>query len=200
MPARHARLSPAELLGLALPPRPEAGHAPEEIRSVLDELGRKKPSWELLGPHVAFAPEGYLRKRLYRDEHWEMLLLCWLPGQTTVVHDHGGSWGTMLVLSGRLDERQYRSHGEGSPLTMCQLRRFGPQDVALETVETIHKNENRDDAPAISLHFYSPPLRVLNSYDPMTGRSHAVQVHEGPSVAVGGKPLRTRRRTLAAAR
>ena len=181
---------------MSLPPRGESNPSPAEMEAVIDEMRHRKPSWDLLGPHVAFAPAGYFRKRLYRDSDWEMLLLCWLPGQRTVVHDHGGSWGSMLVLSGQLDECQYKAHGEGNPLTMCQLRRFGASEVALETVETIHKNENRGETPAISLHFYSPPLRVLNSFDPLSGRSHAVRVHEGPTIAVGGKPVSSRGRPL----
>jgi len=168
----------------------------DEMQAVIEDLGRRRPSWDLLGPHVAYASAGYLRKRLFRDDDWEMLLLCWLPGQKTVVHDHGGSWGAMLVLSGQLYERQYEAHGAGSPLTTSQVRLFNSGEVALETVSTIHKNENGAETPALSLHFYSPPLRVLNSFDAATGRSHAVRVHEGPTVAVGGKPVSSRGRPL----
>jgi cysteine dioxygenase len=196
VPAHHARLSPDDLLGITLPPRADGPHAEAEMRSVIEQLSIRKPSWDLLGPHVAFNPAGYLRKRLFRDDDWEMLLLCWLPGQRTVVHDHGGSWGAVVVLSGQLDECQYKAHGQGHPLTMCQLQRFGAGEVALEKVETIHKNENRSEVPAISLHLYSPPLKVLNSFDPLSGRSHAVRVHEGPTIAVGGKPVSSRGKPL----
>jgi cysteine dioxygenase len=192
MPASHARLSPNDLLGITLPARGENGVAAEDLKNVIEELGRLKPNWELLGPHIAFAKEGYLRKRLYRDRDWEMLLVCWLPGQKTVVHDHGGSIGAVVVLSGQLDECQFTAHGGGNPLTMCQLRRFSPQDVAVENVESIHRNENRTESPTISLHFYSPPLAVLNSFNVTNGSSHAVRVQEGPTTAVGGKPVRRR--------
>jgi cysteine dioxygenase len=190
MPASHARIRPADLLGLELPSASCAEEALSKIEGVLGDLSLCKPSWDILAPHVEFAPAGYLRKRLYRDASWEMLLLCWLPGQKTVIHDHGGSVGAVMVLCGQLDECQYMKAGEGQPLSMQQLRRFGPSEVALETVEAIHKNENRGDVPAISLHLYSLPLRVLNSYDPATGASHAVSVREGPTVAIGGKPVR----------
>jgi cysteine dioxygenase len=190
MPAHHARLSPGELYGLKLPARREEGLAPGEMTRLIQELSRRRPAWDLLAPHVAFSADGYLRKRLYRDADWEMLLLCWLPGHKTVVHDHGGSVGAVVVLTGQLDECQYQLNEPGTPLGMAQYRCFTPSEVALEDVQTIHKNENRGEVPAISLHLYSPPLRVLNSYDPLTGVSHPVYVHEGPTVAVGGKPLR----------
>lgn len=190
MPAHHARLLPGDLLGISLPPRGPAGHGPDDVQSLLSDLGRCRAAWELLGPHLTFAPEGYLRKRLYRDAEWEMLLLCWLPGQRTVVHDHGGSWGAMLMLSGQLDECQYSVNGEDRPLAVSQMKRYGEGEVAIELLETIHKNENRTSAPAISIHFYSLPLRILNSYDPETGKKHAVKLEEGPSMAVGGRPVR----------
>lgn len=200
MTAHHARLSPNELLGLTLPACTGAKPARAVMDSFAKALLKAKPSWDLLGPHVAFASAGYLRKRLYRDDDWEMLLLCWLPGQKTVIHDHGGSWGSVLVLSGCLDERQFETRGEGRPPAVVQRRTFGPGSVALEAVEAIHKNENLGYEPAVSLHFYSPPLRVLNSYDAETGSSHAVHVHEGPTIAVGGRPVSSRGKPLATRR
>jgi predicted metal-dependent enzyme (double-stranded beta helix superfamily) len=117
-----------------------------------------------------------------------MLLLCWLPGQRTVIHDHGGSYGVVRILSGELSEVLFAREGDGRPLQRRLERRLTSDAVAIETVETIHRNENVATGPAISLHVYSPPLRVLNSFDEETGTRREVRVDESTPMAVGGNP------------
>ena len=55
-----------------------------------------------------FAPRFDPRQRWYdrldtADDH-EVWLLTWLPGQGTDLHDHGGSAGAFVVVSGVLTE------------------------------------------------------------------------------------------------
>lgn len=194
MSAHHARLSPKALLGFELPKRTKEGLAPADQRALLTRLQAYAVDWKLLGPHVGFEDAGYFRKRLFRDREWEMLLLCWLPGQTTVIHDHMTSWGATLVLAGEVTESLFRWHGEGRPLEKKAARALGARKTTVETLTTLHKVENASKTLALSLHLYSPPLRVLNSYDPLTGRRHAVKLDVSPSVAVGGRPQSGSRR------
>src|SRR5690349_8054593 len=100
MSAHHANVTPETLLGFPLPEPGAAGVSAADARAILKGLKALKVDWTLFGPHIAFDPNGYFRKRLFRDRDWEMLMLCWLPGQKTVIHDHGGSWGATAVLSG----------------------------------------------------------------------------------------------------
>lgn len=194
MSAHHARLSPKALLGFDLPKRRQDGLAPADQRELLKRLKSYAVDWKLLGPHLGFEDAGYFRKRLYRDREWEMLLLCWLPGQTTVIHDHMTSWGATLVLAGEVTESLFRWRGEGRPLERKVARSLGVRKTTVETVTTLHKVENASKMPAVSLHLYSPPLKLLNSYDPVTGRRHAVTLDVSPSVAVGGRPQAGSRR------
>ncbi|MEO7920894.1 MAG: cysteine dioxygenase family protein [Thermoanaerobaculia bacterium] len=188
MTVAQAHLTPESFLGFTLPARGEEGLAPSDTGLLLKRLLGLQTRWDLVGPYVAFDGDGYVRKRLYRDADWEMLLLCWLPGQKTVVHDHGGSWGASLILSGEIHEWTYRWHGEGQPLESELDRSVAAPKLTVETLDTVHRVENSSFQPAISLHLYSPPLRVLNSYSIETGVRHAVPVDLDPAVAVGGDP------------
>ncbi|ACY96070.1 MULTISPECIES: cysteine dioxygenase [Thermomonospora] len=93
-------------------------------------------------------------ERLHHDEHHEVWLLSWMPGQSTGLHDHGGSRGAFAVALGSLDE--YDLHTRRT-LTVGQFREFG--------ADHIHEVANTTQAPAVSVHVYSPPLTSMNRYD-----------------------------------
>jgi predicted metal-dependent enzyme (double-stranded beta helix superfamily) len=165
-------------LGLELPDCGAAGPSPRDQQAVLAALGTAKIDWSVFGPHLAFDHELYVRRRLYRNENWEILLLCWLPGHKTAIHDHGDSWGATLVLMGDLVESQYQWHGRGIPLTMKGDSPLGERQITVETQSTIHTVSNRSAAPAASLHLYSPPLDFLHAYDALSGDQNRVEPAE----------------------
>ncbi|MGX7827847.1 cysteine dioxygenase [Actinokineospora sp. 24-640] len=88
----------------------------------------------------------------------ELWLLSWLPGQGTRPHDHGGAAGSFTVVRGELTEH-YRYPR--------QVERNG----VVRAGETIafgagwaHVVANRSEAPALSVHAYSPPLVEPREY------------------------------------
>lgn len=165
-------------LGLTLPECGDGGPSPQEQQAVLASLGTAKIDWTVFGPHLAFDREVYVRRRLYLNTSWEILLLCWLPGQQTAIHDHGDSWGSTLVLMGDLVESQYKWHGRGIPMDMKGDCPLGERQITVETQSTVHVVSNRSAAPAVSLHLYSPPLRFLHAYDGLSGDQNYVEPAE----------------------
>ncbi|WP_428965547.1 cysteine dioxygenase [Micromonospora fluostatini] len=104
------------------------------------------------------------------DDH-EVWALSWLPGQGTDLHDHGGSSGAFLVVSGVLTEETV-SGGVLRPhrLAAGTGRRFGRRHVHLVT--------NRGDQPAVSVHVYRPALRRMTRYHLADGRLRVAEVAE----------------------
>jgi hypothetical protein len=184
----HANLHPRELLTLPLPARAAPRLTPAQMREFMKLFKNEPICWKALGPHVAFSPRGYVRKRLYRNSQWEMLLLCWLPGQKTVIHDHGGSWGATRVLSGCLTESLFRWRERAASLSRKASRTLKTAQITVETDATIHQVENGGGTPAISLHIYSPPLVQFHSYHAQLGTRHTVKPQTRPLMAVGGVP------------
>jgi predicted metal-dependent enzyme (double-stranded beta helix superfamily) len=92
----------------------------------------------------------------------QVWLLSWLPGQSTPLHDHGGSAGAFSVVHGALTElsvAETRSGGvrdEELLLTAGRVRPFGPHHV--------HQVANVGVLPAVSVHVYAPRLTVMNTY------------------------------------
>ena len=58
-------------------------------------------------PLVRFDPAQRVHTRLDSGPGWEAWLLTWLPGQGTLIHDHGGSAGAFVVVDGSLTEETY---------------------------------------------------------------------------------------------
>jgi tellurite resistance-related uncharacterized protein len=130
-------------------------------------------------PFVDFDADERWHQRIYRDRRMDVWLISWLPSQGTELHDHGGSSGAFSVLSGRLREAvvtggRAREHER----TSGQAVGFGPRYV--------HDVRNMSDAPAVSVHAYSPPLKIMNYYDLADGRLEPIAsvVTDDPEPAI----------------
>ncbi|ROT29703.1 cysteine dioxygenase family protein [Micromonospora sp. HM5-17] len=120
---------------------------------------------------LRFDPARRWYHRLASAADHEVWLLTWLPGQETDLHDHGGSAGAFLVVTGTLTEETVVA-GELRPRTLeaGRGRRFGPHHV--------HRVGNRGETPAVSVHVYRPALRRMVSYRLDAGRLRVVEVAE----------------------
>ncbi|KAG2455158.1 hypothetical protein HYH02_000976 [Chlamydomonas schloesseri] len=54
---------------------------------------------------------GYLRHLLHECDDFELMLICWRPGQTSRVHNHADSHCWLAVLAGQVQETQYQPAG-----------------------------------------------------------------------------------------
>jgi len=61
-----------------------------------------------LRPYIGALPHKYARRLVHRGPHFEMLVLTWLPGQFTPVHNHAGSCGWVRLVRGQIAEDAYR--------------------------------------------------------------------------------------------
>lgn len=176
------------LVGVDLPALPAGGHAPAGLERLAAALRPPPDVWRTLGSSLAFDARQYRRVRLFRGPEWEGILLCWLPGQATALHDHAESAGLSLILMGCLRERRWESQGAGRPLRLAEERDVAAPAFTIEHQQTIHEVANESTLPAASLHLYSPPLRCLGAHAAATGRRWVVDVADSPSVQVGGDP------------
>jgi mannose-6-phosphate isomerase-like protein (cupin superfamily) len=127
-----------------------------------------------------FAPRFNAVERWYAriggDSSHEAWLLTWLPGQATDLHDHGGSAGAFVVVSGALSE-EVVVPSDPFPVVPRQVtlpagaaRSFGPHHV--------HRITNTGTVPAVSLHVYAPALREMTRYHLDNGALRAAVVEK----------------------
>lgn len=116
-------------------------------------------------PYRFFKQGTYARHRVLRNEFVELLVLCWLPGQRTPIHDHNGSYGAVRVCEGVMWETSF-ALDERSKLYYRSAREWAAGEVTSAAVPDIHQigNPECSGQRLITLHLYAPPLGVLNTY------------------------------------
>jgi cysteine dioxygenase len=118
---------------------------------------------DLIDGHLAFDPDSYARNLILRTPGFELLALCWLPGQRSTIHDHGGSVGVVRVYRGDLTSRLYDAQ-DGEPARMISEDDVGPGTHAAVDRPDIHQLANETGEDLVTIHIYSPPLAALGVY------------------------------------
>ena len=118
-----------------------------------------------VSPFRFFKQGTYARHRVMRNEYVELLVLCWLPGQRTPIHDHNGSYGAVRVCEGVMWETSFALN-EARELYYRSAREWGRGEVTDANVPDIHQlgNPECSGQSLVTLHLYAPPLGVLNTY------------------------------------
>ncbi|HEU4349511.1 MAG TPA: cysteine dioxygenase family protein [Actinoplanes sp.] len=122
-----------------------------------------------------FDPAARWYHRLAVAGGYEVWLLTWLPGQSTDLHDHGGSAGAFQVYAGTLTEDTVSAGPTTPRITARELgegagRRFGSRHI--------HRIANRSTRPAISIHVYGPALATMTRYRIVPGGLDVVTVEQ----------------------
>lgn len=149
---------------------PGGGGYGKRIAALLAEYAREHDDWR---PYALFAEDTYARNRIAREEHFELLLLCWGEGQESPIHNHEGQDCWMAVMDGHVEELRYCTPEEvvPGPLRPRDASVFETGGVAFIRDEIgLHLVRSAHDAPAVSLHLYAAPYTHCNVYCPETGR------------------------------
>ena len=144
--------------------RPVAGSG--ELSRIAAQLVAEPWLW---WPHVRYEESERYYTRVAVDESYEAWLLTWLPGQSTGLHDHGGSSGAFVVVTGALTETTVAPGGVHEVVRLLarpRVRTFGAAHL--------HDVANRGSVPAISLHVYAPALQTMRRYERIDERLRQV--------------------------
>ena len=134
----------------------------------------------LVGTHVRFCDDHYARNLICRTAQFELLVLCWKPGQASTIHDHAGSLNVTRLYLGELTSRRFRRRDGGRGVSEVggtasgELPR-GPVELIDEQVIVgsgaatvdrgeIHQLANESAKELITVHLYAPPLTDIVVY------------------------------------
>jgi cysteine dioxygenase len=133
-----------------------------ELEALLCDL---EVTAEELASCVLYDEANYKRNLLSEGDAYQALVLCWLPGQLSPIHDHTGSSCGVRVISGICTEIMYQRNADGT-LSATEPIDYPAPGVRGAQDSDIHIVGNFGTEGLVTLHVYSPPLRLMNTYAP----------------------------------
>ena len=176
---------------------------------ISDFVTQMQPSPKALRPYLLWTQDTYARNLIYRDHFFEVLVLCWLPGQRTRIHSHNGQLGWVTTVQGELVCRNYRfvrSEALKKPARASGYQPGASRPVEVELVasatcqadgsvavvdrrQTTHQLENIEKSRygSVSLHVYSKPIDCCVVFDEASRccERRQLQYHSSHGVILG---------------
>ena len=149
-------------------------------------------SHDEIKPFVFWRESFYTRNLIYRDDLFEVMAICWMPGQKTAIHSHNGQLGWMSVPEGEVTVQNFRymrcsnpelqnvvgidclAGGHHIELEKLNAIRCASDEriVTVDKLQTIHQIENSGRTGCVSLHVYSRPIDSCVAYDLQNDRCY----------------------------
>jgi mannose-6-phosphate isomerase-like protein (cupin superfamily) len=114
---------------------------------------------ELWRDHVRHCDDVRVYEQIWDDEDVNAWVICWSEDQDTGFHDHDRSGAAIAVISGQVREERL-TVGDTRPVS----RELGSGEVFAVPPVAIHRVLHAGDAPAVTIHAYSPPLSQTGAY------------------------------------
>jgi len=141
-----------------------------ELLELANSIAERPELWQHLRNHD---PEQRTYGRILQNDNVEVWLICWMQDHDTGFHDHDVSRGALAVVEGEV--REDRLVIGGPPDT----RLLGTGQVATFGAADIHRVIHSGNAPAVTVHAYSPPIRQMGAYEFVPGG--ALKRHPQPT-------------------
>ena len=126
-----------------------------ELRDLVTRIAADPATWRPLVRHGT--PERHF-EQLWRDDHVDVWVITWTHGNDTGFHDHDLSRGAVAVVEGEITEERLVLGGPP------RLLPHAAGDTFDFDASHVHRMHQDSDAPAVSIHAYSPPLWRMGTY------------------------------------
>eukprot|EP00093_Oithona_nana_P008935 08935.XXX_336038_337356_1 [CDS] Oithona nana genome sequencing. len=146
----------------------------EEVEALLASYKSKPEDWKT---YAKFDKYRYTRNLVHEGNgKFNLMLLCWAPGNQSTIHDHANSHCFVKVLDGTLREvRFFWPHeNQDEHGLMLEKDRYDAKRNSVSYMSDelgLHRVENTSHSNgAVSLHLYSPPFASCQIFDERTGK------------------------------
>lgn len=140
--------------------------SPEEYPSILKSMDIASEEFD---EYKVWKEEGYSRNCIYRSANFELVLLCWKPGDETPIHSHDGQKCWVYQVESEIVEERYDKDETGEPqLIHTQMLSEGKLTY-MEDRMGYHVLANRSDEAACTLHLYMLPIDSCEYFCEETG-------------------------------
>ena len=132
-----------------------------------------------LEPYFRWNTRHYTRTCIHRNDEFELLVICYEPGQRTSIHDYDSQTAWIHPVMGEVVEERF-TPVEGDGIKLAREIHLHPGSVEpITDGSSIHRFTNRGPDRAVTLNLYAKPMSKWRVYEEGTGFS---------SVAPAGTP------------
>jgi len=146
----------------------------EEVEELLGNYKSNPADWR---KYAKFDKCKYTRNLVHEGNgKFNLMLLCWTPGNQSTIHDHANAHCFVKVLDGGLREVRFfwpqQQLKEDGLMMEKEAFEAKKDDTAYMSDELgLHRVENNSHSNgAVSLHLYSPPFKSCQIFDERTGK------------------------------
>jgi cysteine dioxygenase len=138
-------------------------------RGFLEILDRIDIPVDEFEPYSRWNEKHYTRNCIARTDAFELLLICYEPGQRTSIHDYSTEEAWVHPLVGTVLEERFEC-APGGPLRKVSSARLDPGSFSyLHNGRGIHRYINNDMGRSMTLNLYARPLNKWKMYDEGSG-------------------------------
>ena len=119
-------------------------------------------------PYATFSPSSHTRNCLELNERFELILLCWEPGQMTGIHDHGGEECWVYFMDSLFEEIIYQRSQSKLKQTQSKTATNGSISYMSDFLG-VHSLKNAGNRRGFSLHLYAKPMRSCVVFNTLSG-------------------------------
>ncbi|MFK8184868.1 MAG: cysteine dioxygenase family protein [Phormidesmis sp.] len=125
---------------------------PQQLKRVIEDINVS--AYDLI-PWADFdhSPyDSYGRKMVFHGGHFEVMVMSWVPGDFSAIHDHGhAQWGAVQCF-GEADHYLYTLEGNKLKNPVAAHYEYG--DIHTVDHYTVHQMGNGGNRPFLSMHVY----------------------------------------------
>jgi cysteine dioxygenase len=120
---------------------------------------------EDFGKYAFWKPEGYTRNCIERTDVFELILICWNPGDKSAVHGHDDQRCWVYQVDGVIDEIRFIEDDTGKLKENHHSELLPHRLSYMEDRMGYHSLKNRSEEKAMTLHLYISPIDYCKVYD-----------------------------------
>jgi predicted metal-dependent enzyme (double-stranded beta helix superfamily) len=135
--------------------------SPDKLEKCVLDMDAKKLQIE---EYISFSDRAYKRNIINVSTKCEVTVVCFMEGQATPIHDHGGSTGITIIQNGTMTEELFNKQSTG--MIAPKLKRtFQKNELSRVNLTTVHRVSNAHTEGFVSINIYFPPLTLMNIYN-----------------------------------
>lgn len=120
-------------------------------------------------PYCTWNEKRHTRNCIACTDDFELLLICYEPGQRTSIHDFATEEAWIRPVSGTVTEERYEPSADGRLRKVSAAKMDRESFSYLHNGRSIHRYINPGPERAITLNLYARPLRTWRIYDERSG-------------------------------